>query len=195
MFRFLKNLLRRASEGAKSEEEVVDPKTQCALEQFVTDVARNPNDAVAYARMGQWWHWKRQYAKSLDLLDRSIRLDPNFAYARCARADLLASCPDAAYRDGASAVGDALEALDIARRKGQLSQDWRQRMYLRILAAAYAETGDFDAAIETERQSLGLAITNRAIGAIKAHLAKYESREAIRAEAGLITHGPGDDSP
>jgi tetratricopeptide (TPR) repeat protein len=165
------------------------------LEQFLADVARNPDDAVAYARMGQWWHWKRHYADALDLLNRSIRMDPDFAFARCARADLLSTCPDAAYRDGTSAVDDARTALNIARRKGELKKDWRHREYLRVLAAAYAETGDFAAAIETEHESLAFAITDRAACAIKAHLAKYEAREPIRKAGGLMRHGPGSDSP
>jgi tetratricopeptide (TPR) repeat protein len=194
MFRFIKNLLQRAAQKAESEEEIADPELRAALEQFVAEVARNPNDAVAYARMGQWWHWKQQYARALELFNRSIELDANFAYARCARANLLATCPDSAYRNGLSAVADALEALDIARRKGQLNQDWQHRMYLRVLAAAYAETRDFAAALEAERQSMSFTITNFAAGIIMMHVEKYEAGEPIRADRGLIDHVPTADS-
>jgi tetratricopeptide (TPR) repeat protein len=192
MFRFIKDLLHRAE--AKADVQAIDSKTEWMLKDFVAAVARNPNDAVAYARMGQWWRWKQHYAEALELLNRSIRIDANFAYARCALADLRATCPDAAFRDGQAAVGNALEALSIARRKGRLIEDWQQRMYLRVLAAAYAETGNFDAAIETERQSLVFAITGQATATIQAHLAKYQAREPIREHRGLIDHGPGADS-
>src|SRR4029077_15790965 len=47
-----------------------------------------------------WWHWSQLYAKASRRFDRAVELDPGFAYALCARASLLATCPDPAYRDG-----------------------------------------------------------------------------------------------
>lgn len=169
----------------------VGPKTLIVLEQFEADVARDPNDAHAYATMGNWWHYEEQYAKALDQLNMAIHLDPRFAYALCARADLQSTCPDPVYRNGDSAVKDATDALNIAHQDGQLKQDWQHRMYLRVLATAHAEAGNFDTAIEIQKEALAFTITKSATREIKAHLSKYELREPIRDKHGVIGHGPG----
>ncbi|QDT48177.1 hypothetical protein Pan258_22170 [Symmachiella dynata] len=174
----------------RAKERGVDPKTLIALEKFESDIARDPYDAYAYANMGCWWHWKQEYAKALDHLNTAIRLDGNFAYALCSRADLRATCPDAAYRDSEAAVDDATKAFNIARIEGRLNQDWQHRMFLRVLAAAHAEAGNYGAAIEIENEALRFTITKSATRKITTRLAKYESCEPIRDERGIIGHGP-----
>ena len=167
----------------------VYPKTLMALERFAVEIARDPNDAYAYATMGQWWHWEKEYAMALDHLNTAIRLDGVFAHALCARADLRATCPDAAYRDGKSAVNDATKAMKIAREEGKLKGGWRHRMYLRVLAAAYAEAGRFVAAIRTEIKALRLAVSKSAKGKIKTALAHYIFLRPIRDDRGIIGYG------
>ena len=97
-----------------------DPKTRRVVERFEAQIARDPDDACAYATRGLWWHWNEEYARAQDHYDTAVRLDPVFAHARCARASLLATCPDARYRNGEVAVRDATVALDVARESGQL---------------------------------------------------------------------------
>lgn len=166
----------------------VDPKTLLALEQFEADVTRDPNDEYAYANIGRFWHFRGEYAKALDHYNTAIRLVPCFAYALCARADLRSTCPDPVFRDGESAVRDATEAVNVARDNGEFRENWLHRMYLRVLAAAYAEAGNFTVAIETEQEALAFAITKSAISKINHHLAKYGLREPIRDEHGVIQY-------
>ncbi|SFM85965.1 tetratricopeptide repeat protein [Nitrosomonas communis] len=103
---------------------------------FKAAIAIYPNDPYAYNYMGLCWHEHQRYSEALELYNKAIQLDPQFAHALCAQASLLATCPDAKYRDGALAVKDATTALRIAQERNQLQSDWKHRMYLQTLAAA-----------------------------------------------------------
>jgi hypothetical protein len=59
-------------------------------------------------------------------------------------------------------------------------------MYLEILAAAHAELGAFDIAIEIQRNALAFAVTLYAERQVNAGLSALELRQTIRAERGLV---------
>ena len=167
-----------------------DAKTRRAVERFEAQIARDLDDAYAYVNMGLWWHWNEEYARALDHYDTAVRLDPVFAHARCARASLLATCPDARYRNGEVAVRDATVALDVARESGQLTTNWKHRMYLETLAAALAECGDFDAAVQVEQEALPLCITRINEETANARIAQFRAGVPLRVEEGLVRSGP-----
>jgi tetratricopeptide (TPR) repeat protein len=172
----------------------LDPKTAFAVERFKAELALDPNDPYAYDRMGLWWHWKRQYSEALALYNKAILLDPQLAHALCARASLLATCPDARYRDGPMAVVDATAALRIAKERNKLGSDWEHRMYLQTLAAAYAEAGDFQSAAATQREALPFSMTRRARSEVTARLAQYALKQPTREAAGLVHYGTSRES-
>ena len=62
---------------------------------------------------------------------------------------IFATCPDARYRNGAAAVRIAAEAV-------QISQN-RNPAVLDTLAAAQAEAGQFDKAVQTAQRAMSLA--------------------------------------
>jgi hypothetical protein len=66
---------------------------------------------------------------------------------------LLASCPDAVFRDGPEAVRLASRACELT--------GYTQPMVIGTLAAAQAEAGDFPAAITTAQRAVALATTLR----------------------------------
>ncbi len=72
---------------------------------------------------------------------------------------LLATCPDDSVRDGAKAVELAQDACDAT--------EWKNAYYLDTLAAAYAELGNFEAAVKWSEKSMEFA------GAEKAQLARH----------------------
>src|SRR5262249_28066950 len=66
-------------------------------------------------------------------------LDPAYADACNNLAMILAACPDARYRDGKKAIESATRACVL--------RSWESPMCLNTLAAAYAESGEFGAAV------------------------------------------------
>src|SRR5262249_384513 len=86
-------------------------------------------------------------------------------------ADLYATCPDSRLRDGKKAV-------EHGRRACELSQ-WKNPDALNILAAAYAEAGDFASAIRWEKTALQDSVFNARMGTeAQARLQLYEAGQA-----------------
>jgi len=164
-------------------------KTLFVIRRFEAEIARDASDAYAYDKMGLWWHWEEHYSKAFELYNIAIRLDPHLSHALCARASLLATCPDPKYRDGASAVRDATTALDIARKNGELHSDWLQRMYLQTLAAAHAEHGDFEQAVRFQHEALEYSVTMRAYYEVIGRLKRFHARQPARERFGLVRYG------
>ena len=59
----------------------------------------------------------------------------------------MATCPEAKYRDGGKAVESATRACELTK--------WKSSEFLNTLAAAYAESGDFDAAVTWQTRAIG----------------------------------------
>ena len=155
-----------------------------------------PEDAAAYLKRGIWHRWNGSFGEALSDYDTSIMIDPETAYAFCARAELRAACPDERFRDGQMSVEDARTALELAGQSGELIGDWRRRLYLQALAAAHAENDDFREAIVIRIRALDLAVTNRARSDISLRLEEYRSGNPIRDGHGLLRSGfkPPDDA-
>jgi tetratricopeptide (TPR) repeat protein len=96
--------------------------------------------------------------------------------ARLALAWLLATCPQDNLRDGKRAL-ELIENIKFAKNYPPA---------LDALAAAYAETGDFEKAIALEKQLIDLSIdhgpSTKAVAVAKSHLALYEAHKPYHAK-------------
>ena len=148
------------------------------IEKTITDDSEaipleDQRDADACFRRAQVWLGKREFAKALSNFDDAIRLDPKFvsAYRRCAW--VRATCSDSEIRDGQQAVLDATKACELT--------DWKNDDSLMVLAAALAEAGRMDEALQRLQQSIEMLRLNNAKTKAKM-LARFQEGQPYHAE-------------
>jgi tetratricopeptide (TPR) repeat protein len=154
-----------------------------ALKNLNAAVAKSPRNSLPYHNRAVFYYRQRKYKLALSDLDMAIRLQRTSLFAAILRADvyaklgdyaralkeynhllpmlgisdlrpmalngrawLEATCPDSRVRNGQQAVIDAKKAVAYG------GPD--KATYLGTLAAAYAETGDFDSAIRYEQEAM-----------------------------------------
>jgi len=117
-----------------------------ALADFDEAMRLDPTNAMPHDKRGLALRDMGEFDKALAAFDEAIRLDPKYVAAYCNRARIHASCPDERFRDGRKAVEDATTACKL--------HSWKDCRSLAFLAAAYAELGEFDKAIESQKRAL-----------------------------------------
>jgi len=144
-----------------------------ALADFSSAVRLDPHEAVTYNNRGNTRYFLKDYEHALSDFTEAIRLDPHDPVAYNSRAVLRASCPDEKYRDGKKAIADATKACDLT--------DWKDAETLDTLAAAQAEAGDFDKAIEFSEKAIELA-DDDAKADLESRLKLYQEKKPFRQE-------------
>jgi tetratricopeptide (TPR) repeat protein len=122
-----------------------------AIDDFDQAIRVNPRLGLVFASRGEAWHAKGDYEKALADFDEAIVPKTGEA-AFNSRAWLRATCPDEKFRDGAKAIEDATESCELT--------DWMNAEFLDTLAAAYAEAGNFDEAVELQKRAIEHAPEN-----------------------------------
>ena len=116
-----------------------------------------------------------RYQAALADLQTAQRLEPQNKETSNNLAWLLATCPEAALRDGRKAVQYAARACELG--------SWKDGWILDTLAAAYAETGDFKQAVIWQEKALALAANDDERGELARHLKLYQDGKPYREEA------------
>jgi tetratricopeptide (TPR) repeat protein len=104
-----------------------------------------PDTLEVFARRGDAYFQTKQYSLAVRDYDEAIRQAPESARVHNNLAWLLATAEDPSVRDGNRAVDEA----QMACRLSQWSNNCRD-----TLAAAYARTGAFPEAIESQQKAL-----------------------------------------
>lgn len=142
-----------------------------AEQDFTAALSLDPQLGDAYANRGNVRRGLAKYEQAIADFDSAVRLDRTNAAAYNNRAWLLATCPDEKFRNGQAAIEAAKKACDLAEGK---NPDW-----LDTLAAAYAESGQFDEAVETESRAIELAPEAQRAD-LQARLESYRSQKPYR---------------
>ena len=134
-----------------------------------TETSRNvwPGNPYTHYDLGIAYDKKGRYEKAVFHFQKALAIQPGFVEAQKKLAWILATAPDATARNGS-------RALELALQADQLTGGSSPAV-LRILAAAYAETGNFPQATATAERAYSIALMQ----------ADADLSEALRAEIGL----------
>lgn len=138
-----------------------------AMKHFQAAVTKGPQNVAGYANLGLAQNMAGQPAAAVKSYENALRLQPDHPGALSNLAWLLATSSDAAVRDGQRAVSLASRGREDAQT-------------LRALAAAYAETGQFEQARTTVAKALAQAAATPLEAALKEDLKSYQQNQPFR---------------
>jgi hypothetical protein len=118
------------------------------------------------------WLSSRDYAHALAAYDELARTYPDLVEAHSGPAWVRATCPDARFRDGKLAVASAARACELT--------SWRDTGALAVLAAAFAEAGDFAEAVKWQQKVVELTADPRSAQDCRSRLALYAADKPYR---------------
>ncbi len=111
--------------------------------------------------------------KALADLERAIGADPNDALSHATLGELLAASGDKRIRNTKCAVDHATRACELTQ--------WKAPQFLSVLAAVYAESGDFKKAVVWQEKAIDLLPEGERAGA-REKLDQYRSGKTGGAE-------------
>jgi tetratricopeptide (TPR) repeat protein len=120
-----------------------------AIAQWRTTLSLSPNDPGTHAMLGNALVQKGFFREAATHYEIALRSEPDSALPLNNLAWLLSAGPDDSLRNGARAVELALRLNRVSNRSNPF--------FIRTLAAAYAEAGQFENAVETGQSASELA--------------------------------------
>ncbi len=120
-----------------------------AIKDWNEGLRLNPNDSTALAMRGIAYFKTSQFDKADRDAIEAVRLSPTNGAALNSLAWFRATCPVASFRNGKEAVETATKACEFAK--------WTRWEWVDTLAAALAETGNFEQAVIYEKQAMGMS--------------------------------------
>jgi tetratricopeptide (TPR) repeat protein len=135
-----------------------------------TDASPETSKSVALVKSARESHKKGDYEKAIVEYTEALTLGPKDPVAHNEFAWLRATCPDVRFRDGPLAIENATKACELT--------GWNDPAYLDTLAAAFAEAGDFEKAIQWQTKAIDIGLKGRE-GELRAHLALYHSESPL----------------
>jgi len=147
-----------------------------AIEDFTEALRLDPKDAMALSGRGYCYYFKLDTTTALKDLNDALQINPGYAGALNNLAWILATCTTDSVRDGKKAVETAQKACEATA--------WKEPHCIGTLAAAYAESGDFDQAVKYQRQAMSFG-----------KMTDKERTEMQRRLALFMKHQPDHEPP
>lgn len=115
-----------------------------------------------------------QKMEAIAAYQEALRLNPNHVMSHNNLAWILATSRQAAFRDGKKAVEHATRACELT--------DWKNPWYLDTLAAAYAEVGAYQSAVDWQEKAVASAssFSEEELPLVRKRLALYRGRQPYR---------------
>jgi tetratricopeptide (TPR) repeat protein len=145
-----------------------------AIADYDKAIELDPSYVVPWHLRGVTWQAKKEYAKALTDYEKAVQLAGKESYGSTyynALALLRAGCPDDKIRDGEKALEAARKAHALGHGPAEMS----------ALAAAHAELGQFDKAVEWQEKAVAAA-PEGAKEPYRERLKKYQDRKPFRLE-------------
>jgi tetratricopeptide (TPR) repeat protein len=146
-----------------------------AIAQWQKALVIQPQDGEIYTSLGNAFLSKGLMREAIAHYQRAVEVAPEDAGAWNNMAWVLATSSDASIRDGA-------KAIDLARRAVQLSGG-TDPMFLRTLAASYAESKQFSEAISVAERAIEIATAqgkSASANALEADITLYRVHAPLR---------------
>jgi tetratricopeptide (TPR) repeat protein len=145
----------------------------------------DPEFSTPYFNRGEALKRLGKYEDAIIAYHEAIRLDPKFeisfdANAFASLALLCAACPDKRFRDGK-------QAIELAKKAIELDADDSAEP-LEALAAAHAELGSFDEAVEWQTKAIELCLNEKDNAKARERLAGYQAGKPWR-EPAVVSEG------
>ncbi len=122
--------------------------------------------------LGSSYYGLKQYGDAIITYDEAIKRDPNFVATYAKKAFLYATCPNDNFRNGEKAVKLATKACELT--------NYESDACTAVLAAAYAESGDFEKAIEYQKKAIEIAAEDQAKKEYEKRLEAYKAHKPWR---------------
>jgi Flp pilus assembly protein TadD len=144
-----------------------------SIADYSSAIKLDPKDVEAYSGRAQAYERKKDYDHAIADHESARSLDPKDVSTINNLAWIFATCPKQELRNGKKAVELGLEAARLS--------DSKNPGVLDTLAAAYAEDGQFDLAIQTQKKALADTEFAKTSGEeSRARLKLYEQKKPYR---------------
>jgi tetratricopeptide (TPR) repeat protein len=143
-----------------------------AIVEWNATLGWQPKDSEAHCNLGVALSRKRHYRDAAGHFERAVELKGDYWFARSQWAWLLATCPSNDVRNGQRALALAEPLVTVAGPQSPRALD--------ILAAAYAETGDFSNAVSTVLLAIALTPDPASSESLVRRLNLYRSQKPYR---------------
>ena len=116
-----------------------------AVKDFDEAIRRDPKNGFSFGSRANALAKRKSFEQAARDFKQALELDSKQPWILRDNAKFRATASDAKYRDGKKAVEMALQAVEFAGKDA----DWN---YHAALAAAYAESGEFDKAVTAQKR-------------------------------------------